>query len=125
MLNIFKKSNKKTDETDNVMLEIKRRAEVNAEARKMAEAMTSGMKVTKPAVVGKTPVKGINQYAEAIVRIDSILDKVAAYDNSKIGVLAELMLALETGDDKNLITFLKKPDKKIRVKKKKSSWAKK
>lgn len=107
------------------MLEIKRRAEVNAEARKMAEAMTSGMKVTKPAVVGKTPVKGINQYAEAIVRIDSILDKVAAYDNSKIGVLAELMLALETGDDKNLITFLKKPDKKIRVKKKKSSWAKK
>lgn len=112
-----------SDVTD-VMAEIKRRAEVNSEARKMAEVMTSGMKVTKPAVNGNVAVKGINQYSEAITRIDSILDKVSAYDNSKIGVLAELMLALETGDDKNLIAFLKKPDKKIRVKKKKSTWQK-
>lgn len=99
-----------------VQNEIVHRAMVNAEARKIAAGLNT-KQPTKSVSDKKTPKKTTPvTNTSAIQFIDEILDKVSGYENSKITALAELALALETGDSKNLISFLKKKDKIVKVK---------
>jgi len=104
MIQLFKNKGKEAQKQSELATEIKRRAEVNVEARRMAVQLGSQSK---------------QDTKSAIQKIDEILDKVSGFENSKITTLCELMIALETGDTKNLIQFLKKGDKVVRVKSKK------
>lgn len=108
MMNLFKKSPKSASqiEEETIRINILKRAEANTDARRSAK-----MVVTKGG-------------GDVLSKIDQILDKVAGFENSKITAITELFLALESGDDKNLISFLKKGDsvaKKV-VKKKTKNW---
>jgi len=104
MMQLFKNKGKEAQKQADLTAEIKRRADVNAEARKLAVQLGSQSK---------------QDTASAIKKIDEILDKVSGFENSKITTLCELIIALETGDTKNLIQFLKKSDKIVRIKSKK------
>jgi hypothetical protein len=104
---------------NDVREEIVRRAIVNTEARK--EAILAA---TKPQIkpVQKSAPATVNPHAATIQKLDEILTKVSGFENSKIAAIAELALALETGDFKNLITLLKKKDTAAPVRKKKATW---
>jgi hypothetical protein len=93
-----------------VQMEIMNRARVNAQNRKI---LAEKQKKTKVVSIGN-----------AMTVLDQVLDKVGSYENSKITALTELYLALESGDTKNLIEFLKKGEvvKVKATKTKKSSW---
>jgi hypothetical protein len=114
----FQKTNDILLTENTVREDILRRSIVNAEARKMAKQMgsKSAPKVTKPKEKATVAPASINPHAATIEHINQILDKVSGYENSKITTLCELMLALESGDTKNLITFLKKKDKVVKIK---------
>lgn len=94
MINIFKNKTKSASQIaeDTLRTKMVERAEANSNARKTAK-----MIVTKGG-------------GDVLSKIDRILDKVVGYENSKITAITELYLALESGDDKNLIQFLKKGD---------------
>lgn len=94
MINFFKNKEKSATliAEDTLRTKIVERAEANSNARKTAKMIVS---------------KG---GGDVLTKIDRILDKVAGYENTKITAITELYLALESGDDKNLIKFLKKGD---------------
>lgn len=116
MMNLFKSKQKEASQRtaeEEVMLDIQRRAMINSEARRMAEDMLRKSKA-------KTKVVSIG---DAIKVLDQVLDKVVGYENSKITAVTECLLALESGDTKNLIEYLKKSEVvKVKTKKKKSNW---
>lgn len=96
---------------DSVREDIMRRAMVNQVAKNAA---------LKPAPVAKSaPVKSTdtNPHAATIEKLNAVLDKVSGYENSKITAMCELLIALETGNDQNLIKFLKTKDKTVKLKK--------
>lgn len=93
---------------DSVREDILRRAMVNQVAKNAA---------LKPAPVTKaTPVEIANPHAATIEKLNAILDKVSGFENSKITAMCELLIALETGNDQNLIKFLKTKDKTVKIK---------
>ena len=97
MMNLFNKKNSKNAleiREEDLRNEMLVRAKVNSEVR-----------------------NGVNN--EILKKIDEILDKVSGYENSKITAITELYLALESGDSKSLINFLKKPDVSVKKKEKK------
>lgn len=115
MIQLLTFNRKKTTPVNNVIFtedsvrdDIMRRAMINQVAKSAA---------LKPKPVVKTaPIPSINPHAAAITKLNEILDKVSGYENSKITAVTELLLALESGDDKNLIKFLKTKDKTVKVK---------
>ncbi len=102
-----------TDE-GKIRMEIQRRQEINTEARKMAVRLGMAQKQAPVSVQSK---------ADMLRTLDGVLDGVSKFDNIKISTLCELYNAIETGDTKNLINFLKKKEK-VAVKKttKKKTW---
>lgn len=122
MLQLLTFSRKKKEPTKNVIFtensvrdEIMRRAMVNQTAKnEVIKLKSKATEAPKPA-----PMTTANSYATAITKLNGILDKVAGYENSKITAVTELLLALESGDDKNLIKFLKTKDKVVKIKVKK------
>lgn len=112
MIQLFKSKVKETVDPKEyqVRMDVKRRAEINSEARKMASKLVSETKVVS--------------IGNAIKMIDTVLDKVSAYENVKITAITELYLALESGDTKNLIKFLKAKEPLAKVKKssKSKTW---
>lgn len=109
MINLFKNKAKSPSQIEEETLRMRmvKRAEANSNARKSAK-----MTLTKGG-------------GDVLSKIDAILDKVGGFENSKITAITELYLALESGDDKNLIKFLKQGDKiqkKTTVKKKSKTW---
>lgn len=108
MMNIFKNKAQSASqiEEEAIRINLLKRAEVNADARRSAKMVVS---------------KG---GGDMLAKIDQILDKVAGFENSKITAITELFLALESGDDENLISFLKKGDllQKKRTKKNTKTW---
>lgn len=100
MIQLFNnKKNSLEIQEEDLRKEIMQRAKVNAEVR-----------------------KGSN--SDILQKIDQILDKVSGYENSKITAITELYLALESGDTKELIQYLKKPEVTVvkKSKKKVSTW---
>jgi hypothetical protein len=124
LLTFGKKDNKKKilfTEND-VRDEIFRRSLVNSEAGKQAILASIAPVLKQETKVVKTaPVKA-NPHAATIQKLDEILNKVSGFENSKIAVIAELALALETGNDKDLIKLLKSKDKVVAKKAKKKTW---
>lgn len=110
---IFQKKKDVLFTEDNIKDEIMRRAVVNSEGRKMAEFLKKNP-ITESKKTEKQSIG--NPHGATIKKIDEILNKVSGYENSKITALCELMLALETGNEKSLITFLKKKDKVVKIK---------
>lgn len=109
--------NKKKEVKNNVIFtensvreDIMRRAMVNQMAKNTA--LKSKQVVKESTVKITTP----NPHTATITKLNEILDKVSGYENSKITAVTELLLALETGDDKNLIKFLKTKDKTVKIK---------
>ena len=96
------------------MMEIQMRAMANANARK---SFSEASKKAKPSAK-------VVSIGDAITTIDQVLDKVGNYENVKITALTELLLALESGDTKNLIEFLKakEPVATSKKKVKKEVW---
>jgi SPX domain protein involved in polyphosphate accumulation len=100
MIQLFNnKKNSLEIQEEDLRKEIEQRAKINAEIR-----------------------KGSN--SDILQKIDQILDKVSGFENSKITAITELYLALESGDTKDLIAFLKKPETVVvkKLKKKVSTW---
>ena len=92
---------------DSVRDEILRRAMVNQVAKNAA---------LKPKPVVKETPTAINPHAATIEKLNAVLDKVSGFENSKITAMCELLIALETGNDQNLIKFLKTKDKTVKIK---------
>lgn len=105
MITLFKfgKKNDSVITEDAVRDQILRRAIINQEKRKQ--------KITVETSIN-------NNHTDTLKKIEEILDKVSGYENSKITAVTELLLALESGDDKNLIKFLKTKDKVVKLKSK-------
>lgn len=116
MLQLFKSREKQRISVteDQVRQEIILRAQINSTARKEAVKIAKEKTVQSKKVVSKD---------DMLKTLDNVLNAVAAYENSKITALTELYLAIESGDTKNLIQFLKKKDAPIAKKKKlKKVW---
>jgi hypothetical protein len=118
MFNLFtsKGESSLTVKEEQLREDIHRRAMIKNEATKLAKNIvaTEQKKAAKVKVVSK---------ADALQMIDQVLDKVGAYENAKITALTELYLALESGDTKNLIQFLKAKEPVAKVSKKSvSTW---
>ena len=102
---------------DQIRASIQMRAKINQEARRLA------IQMGKEQVVKPTPKSTkIVSAGDMLQTLDAVLDAVSAYENTKITAITELYLAIESGDTKNLITFLKKKDKAIKKKKTKKIW---
>ena len=116
MFTLFTKTN---DSEANLKAEINRRAEVNTVARRMAVKIAKETLAEKAVVASKTALN-----KETMLKtLDTILDSVSGYDNIKISTLAELYNAIESGDARNLIKFLKTKENTVKKsKKKKSTW---
>lgn len=114
MFKIFKSNT--TVVTEN---EIRRRAEVNTEARRMAINISKEQVAEKAVKASKTALN-----KETMLQtLDSILDAVSSFDNIKISTLCELRNAIENGDGKDMIKFLKAKEKiVVKKRKKKSTW---
>jgi hypothetical protein len=114
-------TNKVDSKEANLRAEIQRRAEVNTVARTMAVKIAKEKIADKAIAESKTALN-----KETMLKtLDTILDSVSGYDNIKISTLAELYNAIESGDAKDLIKFLKAKEKTVKkAKKKKSSWEK-
>lgn len=118
-MNIFKTNNSESSlliKEGELRKELVRRSELRSEATKMAQEIV----LAKDKIAAKAKVVS---KADALQMIDQVLDKVGAYENSKITALTELYLALESGDTKNLIQFLKAKEPVAKVKKNKTeTW---
>lgn len=121
MLQLFKTRSKQSISAieDEVRRDIMRRAEINATARKAALklAQEKAAKKDAPVATGKTVSKD-----DMLKTLDDVLNAVSAYENTKITALTELYLAIESGNTKNLITYLKKKDVAPKKKKVKKVW---
>lgn len=114
MFKIFKNTESTlTIREEQVREEILRRAQIRTEAERIVKngELASQKKASKVKVVSK---------ADALQMIDQVLDKVGGYENSKITAITELYLALESGDTKNLIQFLKAKEPVAKIAKKKN-----
>jgi hypothetical protein len=99
---------------DEVRRDIQRRAEINAVARKEALKLAQDKAAKNVVATSKLISKD-----DMLKTLDNVLNAVGGYENSKITALTELYLAIESGDTKDLIQFLKKKDASV-VKKSKS-----
>jgi translation initiation factor IF-3 len=101
---------------DNIRKEIMDRASYNTEQRKKALDLAK-----KPVNAQKIASSKLVNSQDMLKTLDNVLDAVHKYDNVKISTLCELYNAIESGDTKNLIEFLKKKDK-IKLPKKKKTY---
>jgi hypothetical protein len=99
---------------DEVRRDIQRRADINAVARKEALKLAQDKAAKNVVATSKIVSK-----EDMLKTLDNVLNAVGGYENSKITALTELYLAIESGDTKELIQFLKKKDAPV-VKKSKS-----
>jgi hypothetical protein len=95
--------------------DIMRRAMINEVAKNSALKPQAAKPAPKPASKNNSAP---NPHLNTIAKLNSILDKVSGYENSKITAMCELLIALESGNDQNLIKFLKTKDKVVKVKSK-------
>ena len=95
--------------------DIMRRAMVNQMAKNAALKPQPEPAKQKPA---PAPEHVENPYRVTIAKLNQILDKVSGFENSKITTMCELLIALETGNEQNLIKFLKTKDKVVKIKSK-------
>jgi hypothetical protein len=121
MLGLFKKKPSIEEKRDlvtekQVRRDIARRAEIRSVAEKLAVSMNMEKSAPLPVTQKKEELKKTEDHIITIQRINNILDKVSNYENTKITTLCELILALETGNDKNLIELLRKKDKVVKIK---------
>jgi hypothetical protein len=96
-----------------VLDDIMRRAMINQVAKNAALKPQPESVKQKPT---PAPEPVVNPHQATIIKLNALLDKVSGYENSKITAMCELLIALETGNDQNLIKFLKTKDKTVKIK---------